>query len=181
MSTALKQVEPQQGASRSLAPWRMAPADVCEFLHFEADLLDRRELNAWLELFTPTAIYWVPAEHGDNIDPEKRVSLFYDDRTILEDRIWRLGHPKMFSQNPPVHQVRVLGQTMVENAADTAKSPLVVRTKFILFENRAREQRTFGGVYEHTLVKDNGAWRIDRKVVRLVNCDAVLWNVGVPI
>lgn len=167
--------------ARALQARRLAPADVAEFLFFEADLLDRRELDAWLALYTQTAVYWVPAERGDNIDPERRVSLFYDDRAILEDRVWRLGHPKMFSQNPPARQVRVLGQPMIDAGTAAAALPLLVRTKFIMSEQRMREQRTFAGEYEHTLVKEDGAWRIERKVVRLANCDAVLWNIGVPI
>jgi len=180
MTTAVQTSTPARVA-RAGQPRRNAPADVAEFLLFEADLLDRRELDAWLALYTQNAIYWVPAERGENIDPERRVSLFYDDRGILEDRVWRLGHPKMVSQNPPARQVRVLSQPQVDAGVDVTATPLVVRTKFILFEHRQREQRTFGGEYEHTLVKDEGAWRIERKVVRLVNCDGVLWNIGVPI
>ena len=55
------------------------------------------------------------------------------------------------------------------------------RTKFILFEHRLREQRTFGGTYEHELVPDGEGWQIARKVVKLANCDTVLWNLGVPL
>lgn len=157
-----------------------APADVQAFLMLEADLLDTRELDAWLALYTQDAVYWVPAEAGES-NPEERISLFYDDRSILEDRIWRLGHPKMFSQNPPVRQVRVLSVPLVHGTEHPQHDRIVTRTKFVLFEHRLREQRTFGGEYVHTLVKQDGEWFISRKVVRLVNCDAVLWNIGVPL
>jgi ethylbenzene dioxygenase subunit beta len=152
---------------------------VQQFLLMEADLLDQRRLDEWLALFTQDAVYWVPAEHG-NPDPQRRISLFYDDRSILEDRIWRLGHPKMFSQNPPVRQARVLSiPTLREGSVEGGR--VVTSTKFVLFENRLREQRTFGGTYEHHLVRQDGHWMVERKVVRLANCDAVLWNIGVPL
>lgn len=160
---------------------RVVPHDVQEFLLLEADLLDRREFDAWLAMYTSDAVYWMPAEHGDS-DPEARISLFYDDRSILEDRVWRLAHPKMFSQNPPVRQVRVLAPTTLMPNARADATRLAARTKFLLFEHRLREQRTFGGTYEHDIVRgDDGQWMIARKVVRLVNCDTVLWNIGVPI
>jgi benzoate/toluate 1,2-dioxygenase beta subunit len=86
----------------------------------------------------------------------------------------------MFSQNPPVRQVRVLSHPLTAAGRDET-SGLVTRTKFILFEHRLREQRTFGGEYEHTLRREGSGYRIARKTVRLVNCDGVLWNIGVPI
>jgi 3-phenylpropionate/cinnamic acid dioxygenase small subunit len=174
MSTAT--ASPVQTAPGAL---RLAPSAVQEFLLHEADLLDRRALDEWLALYTADCTYWVPAEPGDP-DPEKRVSLFYDDRSILEDRIWRLGHPKMYSQNPPARQVRVLSAARVA-PEPTEPGRLRTRTKFILFEHRLREQRTFGGEYEHTLVGADAGWRIERKVVRLAGCDTVLWNFGVPL
>jgi len=159
--------------------WCLASDAIHEFLLHEADLLDRRMLQDWLALFTDDCVYWMPAESPEG-DPERRVSLFFDDRSILEDRIWRLDHPKMFSQNPPVRQVRVLSHPVIDPAGVDA-AELVTRTKFILFEHRLREQRTFGGELEHTLRRDGSGFRIARKIVRLVNCDGVLWNIGVPI
>jgi 3-phenylpropionate/cinnamic acid dioxygenase small subunit len=159
---------------------RLAPADIQEFLIYEAALLDARELDAWLNLLTEDAVYWVPAEHGTS-DPERRISLFYDDRSIMNDRIWRLGHPKMFSQNPPARQVRVISNIVTPEPVAADAQRVVVRSKFIMFEHRLKEQRTFGGSYEHVLERKNNDWLIARKTVLLANCEAVLWNIGVPI
>jgi benzoate/toluate 1,2-dioxygenase beta subunit len=179
-ATDLSQAPADAALSAPVPLLPVAPIEVQQFLLFEADLLDRRALDQWLTLYTPDCIYWMPAESPEG-DPERQVSLFFDDRSILEDRVWRLGHPKMFSQNPPVRQVRVLSPPRLD-VGGSAGGRIVTRTKFILFEHRLREQRTFGGEYEHTLVPDEGqGYRIARKVVRLVNCDAVLWNIGVPI
>ena len=173
-------VEPPAVVQRpDMALWAPAPIELQQFLLMEADLLDQRRLPEWLSLYTLDAVYWVPAEHGD-VDPERRISLFYDDRSILEDRVWRLGHPKMFSQKPPVRQARVLSiPTVLEGSPNADR--VVTSTKFILFENRLREQRTFGGTYEHHLVRQEGQWMVQRKVVRMPNCDSLLWNIGVPI
>ena len=37
------------------------------FLFHEARLLDTQQLEAWLELFTEDATYWVPLEHGQQV------------------------------------------------------------------------------------------------------------------
>jgi len=180
MDATVHTLDPVQAPAGDAAhSWRLATDEIHEFLLQEADLLDRRRLQDWLALFTQDCVYWMPAESPGG-DPERRVSLFFDDRSILEDRIWRLDHPKMFSQNPPVRQVRVLSHPLMATGGDETAG-LVARTKFILFEHRLREQRTFGGEYEHTLRQEGSTFRIARKTVRLVNCDGVLWNIGVPI
>lgn len=168
---------PVSQADAPVRPSAAAPAEVQALLLFEADLLDSRMFDAWLTLYADDAMYWMPAEHGES-DPLRRVSLFYDDRSLMEDRVWRLGHPKMFSQNPPARQVRVLSASVVE---DDAQDRLAIRTKFVMFEHRLREQRTFGGFYRHELVRLDNDWKIRRKEVHLVNRDTILWNIGVPI
>jgi len=164
----------------AMARRHLAPRGIHEFLLYEAALLDARELDAWLELLTEEAIYWVPAKR-DQTDPDRHISLFYDTRSIMNDRIWRLGHPKMFSQNPPVRQVRILSNIVTADEVGEDAQQVVVHSKFIMFEHRLSEQRTFGGDYEHLLVRNGNDWRIARKTVRLVNCDSPLWNIGVPI
>lgn len=159
-------------------PRTLATPDIQAFLLLEAELLDAKRLEEWLALYTADCVYWMPAEPGQT-DMETRISLYYDDRQILEDRIGRLRHPKMFSQNPPARQVRVVSAPVMAEGSGP-ESPVVL-SNFVMFEHRGREQRVFGGQYEHTLRRVDGQWRIARKVVRLANCDAVLWNIGVPL
>jgi ethylbenzene dioxygenase subunit beta len=157
---------------------RLAPPELQEFLLLEAELLDTVRFDQWLSLYTDDCLYWMPAE-PDQTEGEGRISLFYDDRSILEDRVWRLGHPKMFSQNPRARQVRLISNILIEAGCDP-EAP-VVHSNFIMFEHRLRSQRVFGGRSEHWLRRVDGAWRIARKIVRLANCEASLWNIGVPL
>jgi 3-phenylpropionate/cinnamic acid dioxygenase small subunit len=156
----------------------LAPAELCALLYLEAELLDSRRLEEWLALLTEDFTYWMPAECGQT-DHEQRVSLYADDREIMEDRVWRLKHPKMFSQNPRAQQVRVLSNMIVVD--QSVAGEITIRSKFIAFEHRLTEHRVFGGEYEHHLRQVGGAWRIARKIVRLANCEGVLWNIGVPL
>lgn len=51
------------------------------FLFHEARLLDTQQLEAWLELFTEDATYWVPLEREQK-DPLETSSIIHDDRTL---------------------------------------------------------------------------------------------------
>ena len=56
--------------------------NVEQFLYHEARLLDSRQFDAWLDLFTEDAVYWVPLER-DQADGIETSSIIHDDRTLL--------------------------------------------------------------------------------------------------
>jgi 3-phenylpropionate/cinnamic acid dioxygenase small subunit len=162
--------------ARTLAPRRMAPHDVQEFLQFEARLLNERQFEQWLTLLTDDVCFWVPLRHGQE-SGEHEASLFFDHRELIEARINRLRHPRIWSQLPPVHAMRIVANSMLDEAYhDNA----TVHSQFIMLDFRLGTQRVFGGTYEHVLRNVDGQFRIARKTVRLVNCEAMLNNLAVP-
>jgi len=66
--------------------------NVEQFLYHEARLLDTQQYEAWLELFTDDATYWVPLERGQK-DPFETSSIIHDDRTLLGLRVKQARHP----------------------------------------------------------------------------------------
>ena len=143
-------------------------AAVTAFVHGEIDLLDRREFEAWAELFTPDGEYWAPA-HPDQTSPLDHVSLFYDDRRTMGLRIARLRHPRIYVQDPPSSTIH-----LTSNFRDLAVDDegVRVRCNFAMFEFRTSKAQTiYGGTYDYRLRSDeNGQIRIHRKTARLVNC-----------
>ncbi len=157
---------------------RRLDAAECElFLLHEARLLDEAQFDAWLDLFTAEATYWVPSE-PNQADPLETVSLIYDDRRLLETRVRRLASPRIYSQEPRSRTSRIVANVTVEADADPAT--ILVRSKFVLIEFRRNEQRLFGGTCFHRLTVIGGAIRIASKRVDLVNCDASLDGIVVP-
>jgi 3-phenylpropionate/cinnamic acid dioxygenase small subunit len=148
-------------------------ATVEDFLYREAELLDSGELAAWLELFTDDAVYWVPAGRDDG-DPHEHVSLIYDDRHRIGERVWRLTEGPAHAQIPPSLTSRQIGNVRVVGIRDGAT---VVRSRFTLVEVRKGQQRVFAGSYEHHLVPSGDDLRIARRIVRLVNADAPIFNL----
>ncbi|MBS1887637.1 MAG: aromatic-ring-hydroxylating dioxygenase subunit beta [Actinobacteria bacterium] len=144
-----------------------------EILYREAALLDAGRFDEWLELFTDDAVYWIP--QGEGGDPEHEVSIVYDDRRRMHERVLRLGSGFAYSQDPPSRTCHLVGNVLVEPGE--GEGELRVGSKLIVAEVRRNAQNLFAGAVEHVLVPDGEGLRIRRKVVRLVNSDIPLGNV----
>jgi|SRR5829696_8238283 len=150
----------------------------CEqFLLHEARLLDDARFDEWLALFTADAWYWVPVE-PDQKNPFDTVSLIYDDRRLLETRVRRLASPRIYSQEPRSRTSRIVANVTLE---ESGASACTLRSKFLVLEYRREGQRTFGGTVFHRLVLVEGQLRIAWKRVNLVNCDAPIDGIVVPL
>jgi 3-phenylpropionate/cinnamic acid dioxygenase small subunit len=148
----------------------------CEaFLVHEARLLDEGKFDAWLELFTQDAQYWVPSEPNQE-SPFDTVSLMYDDRRLLETRVRRLAGPRIYSQEPRSRTSRTVSNVTIE---DRSGASVKLRSKFIMVESRRNEQRLFAGTIFHHLVRTE-QFKISFKRVDLLNCDAPMEGLVVP-
>ena len=107
------------------------------FLFHEADLLDELRIEDWLALWTPECCYWVPCNDrdADSTDPERQVSIIYDDRARLEDRVYRLMSSAAHSQRPRSRMRRVVGNLRFE----LREGEVHTRSNFVLAELRRRE------------------------------------------
>lgn len=122
-----------------------------EFLFHEAQLMDDSRYDDWLALWHPAdARYWVPCD-GPGQDPRRELSIIYDDRAGLANRIARLRTGLVHSQSPPSQMVRIVGNVVVRANADGI---LLVRSTFVLVASRAGRKETFGGSAQHVLLPD---------------------------
>jgi 3-phenylpropionate/cinnamic acid dioxygenase small subunit len=145
----------------------------------EARALDEGRFEDWLALYSDDAYYWVPRRPGQT-DWLNEVSIFYDDRMLMETRVRRLTEGKAHTQTPRTHTVRVLGRPMLDGG-DEATGGTVVRSTFMLAEHRLDQQRIYAGTARHCLVKPGGGWRIAWKRVDLINAEGVHEPISVPV
>jgi 3-phenylpropionate/cinnamic acid dioxygenase small subunit len=160
----------------ALTPRRLAPQDVQQFIIFEAQLLNEKHFEQWFSLLADEIVYWVPAREGQT-SGKTEASIIYDDQELIRSRITRLRHPKMWSQQPPARTLRLVSNIMLDHDFESSG---IVHSDFAMFEFRNNEQRIFGGSYEHQLRRVDGAFKIARKTVRLINAEGTLWNLAVP-
>ena len=122
------------------------------FLYGEADLLDRREYEAWYDLFTDDGLYWVPI--GDDADdPARAVSVAFDDHRRLGDRIAWMNTGNVYSHQPPSVTQRMISNVMVWTIDEKA---VLSRSAFTLHAYRRGITDCFVGRYEHVLYMDDG-------------------------
>ncbi len=149
-------------------------AAVEAFLVREARMLDERRFEEWMELFIPEGYYWVPAR-PEQSDPWSEVSLMFDDREIMKNRIARLRHPKVYAQLPHSRAVRQVSNTEID-AVDADSGEVSARSVFFMFEHRPTLpqpiERIFAGHYFHRLRPEGDGFRIVSKKVLIANCDA---------
>ena len=139
-------------------------------LYRETEYLDQARYEEWLALFTDDCRYWVPARK-DQAGPDNDISLFYEDRDLMEMRISRIEHPRAHSLDNPVTTSHVTGDKVIEDC-DSEKGELTITTRFQMVEHQAGEQRLFAGTYRYHLRRKPGAFKISLKRVDLINCEA---------
>ena len=161
-----------------------AIADVAErdrfrmLLEREARLLDQLRYDDWLALYTAECVYWVPSTPGAG-DPRREISVMFDDRRRLEDRIYRFRTGYAWSQAPASRTVRLI--TNVEVFAAGRDDARMLRSNFLISEFWGDETRVLTGWAGHRVVREGAAWKIQAKQVNLIDCDQSIRNPSIVL
>jgi 3-phenylpropionate/cinnamic acid dioxygenase small subunit len=139
-----------------------------EFLFYQAELLDTKNWQAYIDLFADQGVYWMPAraEQTEWLDSP---SIFAEDRLLMMVRMGRITHPNAWSQAPLWETSHIVGNVVIEEAAPTS---IRVRSRFQVQELRRDSLRSFAGTYRHTLLKRGDDFRIELQRVDLMNVQA---------
>lgn len=147
-------------------------------LEREARLLDQLRYEDWLKLYAAECVYWVPSTPNAG-DPRREVSVMFDDRRRLEDRVYRLRTGFAWSQAPASRTVRLI--TNVEVFATASDAVRMVRSNFLISEFWGDETRLLSGWTGHRLVTHNDRWEIQAKQVNLLECDQSIRNPSIVL
>ena len=147
-----------------------------QFLYREARLIDERRFAEWEELWADDGIYWVPA-NGDGTDPDRDVSLVYDNRARLHSRVERYASGKAFSQHPPPRTAHIVANVLIEPNGDRNDGPRVVHSTVQVAESRPGYRIDWVGRATHHLIEPDGELRIAFKKVVLVDSDQELTTI----
>ena len=160
---------PQRGLLPGAAVGADVQREVEQFLYHQAELLDGKHWQAWIDLFDAPGVYWMPAA-PEQTEWEGSPSIFAEDKLMMEIRKGRVTHPNAWSQAPMWETSHLVSQVALESVSATT---LQVRSRFHMMELRRDTVRHFGGSYRHTLVRDaSGELRIQLQRVDLFNGQA---------
>ena len=145
------------------------------FLFQEAWVLDHFDFEAWLDLYTDDAVYWVPLQ-ADQADPLTTHSLMYDDKRLMRLRVRQQTHPRAHARLPLSRTVHQVGNVLVKDTDGAGE--LTVNSTLILFEYRKERQRSFAANVVHRLRLQGDAWKICHKRVDLINSESELDGIA---
>jgi benzoate/toluate 1,2-dioxygenase beta subunit len=143
--------------------------DIERTLYREASLLDKADIKSWLEMYTEDGTYWMPVIE-DQEDPINHISLFYDDRVMMEIRVLNYTHPNAPSKEHAFRSSHIIGNVMVE-VFDAATGTVKVSSNFHVIIWYREEKRIYGGTCEHELQQVDDGYMIRHKRVNLIDCD----------
>ena len=145
--------------------------EIEEFLYAEAELLDNRRYDEWLDLFTEDCHYWMPIRStrvlGDEeheFTKEWENSYFDDDKAIMHQRVAKVETRFSWSEEPPSRTRHLL--TNIRIRPGSTPDELGVVCNFIVYRTRlSSDEDKWVGERLDTLRRVNGDWQIaERKV-----------------
>ena len=144
-----------------------------QFIYYEAQLADEHRYDEWLALWTEDARYWAPSGR-DEIDPQREISLIYDDWVRLQVRIARLKSGFAHAQEPKSRMRRLVSNIVIE---EEKNGEITAHSNFLLAELRRGKQDIFAGRTMHRLRPQGDSFKIVAKKVLLINNDEYIDNL----
>ena len=135
-------------------------------LYRQAEILDEKQWDDWLALFTEDGHYWMPAE-PDQTDGEGVPNIFWEDLNLMKLRIRRNDHPRAHSQAPANRLCHVVSNVIIES--EDSNGDIIARSRFHCAEYLRYDVRSFTGKYRHVLKKSGTGYKISLQRVDLVN------------
>jgi 3-phenylpropionate/cinnamic acid dioxygenase small subunit len=142
--------------------------EVEQFLYRQAELLDTKKWQDWIDLFAADGIYWMPPDASYKTW-DGQPAIFAEDKNLMEVRMRRVLHPDAWSQRPLWETNHVVSNVVIEKSS--AKG-ITARSRFHMMELRRDDVRHFAGSYRHELVKMKGGYKIKLQRVDMTNAQA---------
>jgi 3-phenylpropionate/cinnamic acid dioxygenase small subunit len=151
--------------------------EIEDFFYAEADLLDEREYDRWLELLTENIVYWMPmrknvsyANRAKDITAEDDVAWFHDDKETLRKRVKQIQTGIHWADEPisrVAHVITNIRLTEPISSLDEGASA-TTKCRFIVYRNRLEsETDLLVGRREDTLTRERGQLKIARRKIIL--------------
>jgi 3-phenylpropionate/cinnamic acid dioxygenase small subunit len=148
--------------------------EIEEFYFAEAELLDERHFEEWLDLLAGDVRYFMPlrtnlafGEHhrSDDAGADQLVCWFDDDKETLERRVAQILTGKHWAEEPLSRVCHMISNVQI---LETAPPEVTVKCRFLVYRNRLQdEENIFVGKRQDVLRKAGGKWKIARRTILL--------------
>ena len=155
-------------------------AEIEDVLFTEAELLDERRFDEWLDFLADDIVYFVPmrrnvaagsiGEH-ENTREGADISWFEDDKWTLTKRVEQIATGVHWAEEPFSRTTHVVTGVQLLDASPAVEGAVEVtaRCRFIVYQNRVEyEEYFFVGKRTDTLRRSAaGRWQLTRRHVTL--------------
>jgi 3-phenylpropionate/cinnamic acid dioxygenase small subunit len=147
--------------------------EVQDFLYREAELLDERRYEEWLDLFTEDAHYFMPMRRNvPHDEPEREftragadVNWFDEGKDTLTRRVAQIRTGIHWAEEPLSRICHMVSNVQVLHASDTEVG---VKSRFLIYRNRVEtETDVLVGKREDLLRRVDGGFKIARRKIVL--------------
>ena len=147
--------------------------EVEDFLYHEAELLDERRYDEWLDLFTDDTHYWMPMRRNVPADQREReftrdgtdVNWFDEGKDTLTRRVKQIQTGVHWAEQPPSRICHMVSNVQI---LDAGPDEVRVKSRFLLYRNRVETETDFlVGKREDVLRRVDGGFRIARRKIVL--------------
>jgi 3-phenylpropionate/cinnamic acid dioxygenase small subunit len=148
-----------------------------EFLYHEAELLDERRYEAWLELLADDVRYWMPMRRNvkfGELDREftregQDINWFDEGKDTLTRRVQQILTGVHWAEEPLSRICHMVSNVQLLHVSPSVSEPAEVTAKcrFLIYRNRVEtETDILVGKREDVLRRVSGRWKIaQRKIV----------------
>jgi len=143
--------------------------EVEQFLYRQAECLDARNWQGWIDLFAPDGIYWMPPDASYKTW-DGQPAIFAEDKNLMTVRMLRVLHPDAWSQRPLWGTNHVVSNVSIKKLHKNGD--VDVTSRFHMMEMRRDDVRHFAGSYMHKLKKTKKGYAIQLQRVDMTNAQA---------
>jgi 3-phenylpropionate/cinnamic acid dioxygenase small subunit len=143
--------------------------DVEQFLYRQAALLDDKDWQGWIDLFTADGVYWMPPDASYKTW-DGQPAIFAEDKNLMTVRMLRVLHPDAWSQRPLWGTNHVVSNVSIRKISKNGD--VEVTSRFHMMELRRDDVRHFAGAYLHKLKKTKKGFAIRLQRVDMTNAQA---------
>ena len=152
--------------------------EIQDFLFREAELLDERNFEEWLDLLTDDIRYWMPMRRNvkaNELDREftregQDVNWFDEGKETLDRRVRQILTGVHWAEEPLSRICHFVTNVQLLRAEPSITDPIEVSVKcrFLIYRNRVQTETDFLiGKREDTLRKVNEEWKISQRKIIL--------------
>jgi 3-phenylpropionate/cinnamic acid dioxygenase small subunit len=149
-------------------------ARAIEFIWREAELLDRRDYHAWLDLWDEKGFYVVPIDPNAT-DFAATLNYAYDDQHMRELRVQRMTSGYSASASDAARTVRTVSRfTLSSDSADVVE----VKSSQVIVAYKRGVSTIFAADLTHKISMASGEPKLLEKVIRLIDSTEALSAIG---